>query len=148
MQKCANIFHSPKPSRIWRSGITYLLLTKGHFICHEFPSQVILLFSYQKVASIAVSGFHARLLSDSNPIHSTTVSLTHSTHTCPQSANKSSKRVTFSYLVSRVTRKKLSSGASIQLGRLLRIIIPPLVFPPVLLRPLCCKKQLIVHLLE
>lgn len=49
------------------------------------------------------------------------------------------ERVTFAYLVSRVTRKKLSSGASIQLGRLLRIITPPLVFPLLLLRPLCCK---------
>lgn len=51
------------------------------------------------------------------------------------------KRVTFAYLVSRVTRKKLSSGASIQLGRLLRIITPPRVFPLLLLRPLCCKKN-------
>lgn len=51
------------------------------------------------------------------------------------------KRVTFAYLVSRVTRKKLSSGASIQLGRLLRIMTPPRVFPLPLLRPLCCKKQ-------
>lgn len=50
------------------------------------------------------------------------------------------KRVTFAYLVSRVTRKKLSSGASIQLGRLLRIMTPPRVFPPPLLRPLCCRK--------
>lgn len=49
------------------------------------------------------------------------------------------ERVTFAYLVSRVTRKKLSSGASIQLGRLLRIITPPLVLPLLLLRPLCCK---------
>lgn len=48
-----------------------------------------------------------------------------------------SEKVTFAYLVSRVTRKKLSSGASIQLGRLLRIITPPpRVFPPPLLRPL------------
>lgn len=52
------------------------------------------------------------------------------------------KRVTFAYLVSRVTRKKLSSGASIQLGRLLRIITPPRVFPLLLLRPLCCRKTI------
>ena len=43
------------------------------------------------------------------------------------------------HLVSRVTRKKLSSGASIQLGRLLRTVTPPLLLPlPPLLRPLCC----------
>lgn len=58
------------------------------------------------------------------------------------------KRVTFAYLVSRVTRKKLSSGASIQLGRLLRIITPPRVFPLLLLRPLCCKKTINVILLQ
>lgn len=52
------------------------------------------------------------------------------------------KRVTFAYLVSRVTRKKLSSGASIQLGRLLRIITPPRVFPLLLLRPLCWQKNI------
>lgn len=62
-------------------------------------------------------------------------------HTHSQ-AIRGRKRVTFSYLVSRVTRKKLSSGASIQLGRLLRIITPPRVFPLLLLRPLCCKKMI------
>lgn len=52
------------------------------------------------------------------------------------------RRVTFAYLVSRVTRKKLSSGASIQLGRLLRIITPPRVLPLLLLlRPLYWKGQ-------
>lgn len=53
------------------------------------------------------------------------------------------KSVTFAYLVSRVTRKKLSSGASIQLGRLLRIMTPPREFPLLLLRPLCYKKAII-----
>lgn len=57
------------------------------------------------------------------------------------------KRVTFAYLVSRVTRKKLSSGASIQLGRLLRIITPPRVFPLLLLRPLCCQKDFKYYLI-
>lgn len=55
------------------------------------------------------------------------------------------KRVTFAYLVSRVTRKKLSSGASIQLGRLLRIMTPPRVFPLLLLRPLCCE-NIYIHM--
>lgn len=43
------------------------------------------------------------------------------------------------YLVSLETRKKLSSGASIQFGRLLRnIMLLGRRLEPLLLRPLCC----------
>lgn len=69
------------------------------------------------------------------------------THTHSQPI-RGQKRVTFAYLVSRVTRKKLSSGASIQLGRLLRIITPPRVFPLLLLRPLCCRKTFTYHFIQ
>lgn len=59
-------------------------------------------------------------------------------HTRPDRQPEVTEGSTKAYLVSLVTRKKLSSGASIQFGRLLRIITPPREFPDELLRPLCC----------
>lgn len=110
----------------------------------------------------AVWGHHRTKITPESPISVTaqflssaaarlSASLAVLSHTCTHTHSqpiRGQKRVTFAYLVSRVTRKKLSSGASIQLGRLLRIITPPRVFPLLLLRPLCCRKTFTYHFIQ
>lgn len=58
---------------------------------------------------------------------------------CHGKYSQNGQRGWFAHLVSRETRKKLSSGASIQLGRLLRSIRPlPRTWEAPVLLPLCC----------